>query len=227
MINTFKRVASLLPVSIQQQLKRSHFARQIRNGTFESNESEFKRLEEWVKPGDWVLDIGANIGQYTARLSQLVGLAGRVIALEPVPNTFELLSANTARLPDQNITLINAAASDSIYIAGISIPKFDSGLDNYYMAALTKEPTELSVLCMPVDSLNIPEPVILAKIDAEGHELSVLRGMEQLIRRNRPVLIVEGYVDEVAAYLGSLGYSYETDEGSSNRVYRYSGQPQV
>lgn len=219
MIEILKRLISYLPISFQQKLKRSHFSRQIRNGTFKSDESEFKRLEDWVCSGNWVLDIGANVGQYTAKFSKLVGPAGRVIAFEPVPRTFELLAANMAQLPAQNATLINAAVSDSMRIAGITIPKFNAGLDNYYMANLTKEPTELSVLCLPVDSLNIPERITLIKVDVEGHEISALKGMEKLLRRDKPVLIVEGYIDEVAAYLSTLGYSFETDEGSSNRVY--------
>ena len=219
MIALIKRIASHLPVSMQQRLKRRHFSRQIKAGTFVSNESEFKRLEDWVGPGDWVLDVGANVGQYAARFSQIVGPAGRVIAFEPVPRTFELLSANAVQFPLQNITLINAAASDSIGIAGIAIPKFDTGLDNYYMANLTKEPAELSVLCLTIDALNIPRRISLAKVDVEGHELAALKGMEQLLRRDKPVLIVEGYIDAVAAFLATLGYAYETDEGSSNRVY--------
>jgi FkbM family methyltransferase len=218
-ISILKRLISYLPISFQQKLKRGHFSRQISNGTFESNESEFQRLEDWVNSGNWVLDVGANVGQYTAKFSKLIGPTGRVIAFEPVPRTFELLAANTAQLPIQNVTLINAAASDSVHIAGITIPKFDTGLDNYYMANLTKEPTELSVMCLPIDTLNIPEHITLIKIDVEGHEISALKGMEQLLRRDKPVLIVEGYIDEVAAYLSTLGYSFETDDGSSNRVY--------
>jgi len=218
-ISILKRLISYLPISFQQKLKRGHFSRQIRNGTFESNESEFKRLEEWVNSGNWVLDIGANVGQYTAKFSKLVGPAGRVIAFEPVPRTFEILAANMAQLPTQNVTLINAAASDSMRIAGITIPKFDTGLDNFYMANLTKEPTDLSVLCLPVDALNIPERITLIKADVEGHEISALKGMEQLLRRDKPVLIVEGYIDEVADYLSTLGYSFQTDKGSSNRIY--------
>ncbi len=207
---------------MQQRLKRGHFSRQIKNGTFESNESEFRRLEEWAKPGDWVLDIGANIGQYSRKFSDIVGPTGRVIAFEPVPRTFELLSANTVQFPVQNVTLINVAASDSMHIVGMTLPKFDTGLNNYYMASVTTEHAELSAISLPIDALNIPTRITIAKIDVEGHELSTLKGMEQLIRRDKPVLIVEGYIDEVANYLNGLGYSYETDEGSSNRVYQYT-----
>jgi FkbM family methyltransferase len=222
LISIFKWLASLLPVSLQQRLKRRHYARQIRRNQFVSDEQEFQQLAHWVEPGNWILDVGANIGQYSARFSELVGPIGRVISFEPVPRTFELLAANMALLPTQNVTLINAAASDSFGTGGMEIPKFDTGLDNYYMASLQPSASDISVLLLPIDNLQIPERIALAKIDVEGHELSALRGMENIVRRDTPTLIVEGYVDEVATYLAELGYGFETFEGSSNRVYRYA-----
>ena len=219
MIKLIQRIASHLPTTTQQELKRLHFSRQIRRGNFKTKESEFARLAEWVQPGDWVLDIGANVGQYTARFSEIVGPEGRVIAFEPVPHTFELLAANAVKFPVQNISLFNTAASDSARISGISIPKIDSGLDNFYRANLSTDATNLSVLCLPIDSLRIPRRIVLAKLDVEGHELSALKGMKELIKRDKPVLIVEGHIDAVANYLTTFGYSFETDEGSANRVY--------
>jgi FkbM family methyltransferase len=223
MKETLKRLASRLPLRHQQWLKRIHFGRQIRKGTFKTGEREFARLAEWVGDGDWVLDIGANVGHYTGRLSELVGASGRVIAFEPVPQTFELLAANAALFPSRNVTLLNVAASETTEVVGISIPMFETGLENYYVAHLVREGAELQVLCLTVDSLNIPRPVSLSKIDVEGHELSVLKGMENLIRRDYPVLIVEGRDAEVASYLESFGYVFEEAEGSPNRVFKYAG----
>lgn len=214
-----KQCASHLPLLFQQELKRFSFRQQIKKGRFKSDEREFFDLHKWVNPGDWVLDIGANIGHYSARLSEIVGIIGRVIAFEPVPETFELLSANMTRCRLQNVTLLNVAASDTISVVGISVPRCDTGLDNYYMAHLTNEKSQLTVLCMPIDYLNIPERITLAKIDVEGHELSVLKGMKSLLVRDHPILIVEGYSDEVASYLTQFSYHYEEIEGSPNRVF--------
>jgi len=214
-----KRLSSFLPKRYQQELKRLHFARRIRAGMFRTEEPEFTRLGEWVKNGDWVLDVGANVGHYAARLSDLVGSSGRVFAFEPVPDTFELLSANIARLRYQNVTLLNVAASEFADIVGVHIPQFDTGIDNYYMAQLTREKMELSVFCMPVDAVQIPSPVKFAKIDVEGHELSVLKGMEKMLKRDHPVLVVEGVSDAVLSYLTALGYSFRQEIGSPNRVY--------
>jgi FkbM family methyltransferase len=222
MVNILRRLASQLPIRYQQEMKRLYYARQIRKEIFKADEPEFDMLGAWVCNGDFVLDIGANIGHYTSRLSKLVGISGRVIGFEPVPETFEILTANMERTFFNNITLLNVAVSDKTAILGMSIPKFNTGLNNYYMAHLTHDTEKLSVLSLPIDALNINEPVKLVKIDVEGHEISVLKGMKQLLKRDHPILIVEGDSGEVAFYLQEFGYSFEKIHGSPNRIYRCS-----
>lgn len=221
MKRTLKQLAARLPPRWQQELKRGYFASQVRHHTFRTDESEFELLSTMVRPGAWVIDIGANIGHYTVRLSELVGDRGRVIAFEPVPETFELLAANVALSPRKNVTLINAAASDSTAVSGMEISKFeDSGLDDFYTAHLSKDTGLLKVLCIAVDCLAPSEPVALVKIDAEGHELPALRGMKRLLQRDHPILIVEDSGSKIAEFLAGFGYSPEQMDRSSNLIFR-------
>jgi FkbM family methyltransferase len=220
MNSALKALAARLPHAWQQELKRYYFQRQMSARRFRTDEQEFGLLDQFLRPGDWAIDVGANIGHYTARFSELVGAEGRVVAFEPVPATFELLAANTARLPLSNVTLINAAASDDTRIVTMSVPSFGSGLKNYYMARLDGGSGGLATITLPIDSLQLPCRVGLAKIDAEGHELSVLRGMTALLRRDRPVLIVEDNSPEIASLLEHEGYAAERLAGSSNAIWR-------
>ena len=220
MKDMLKRLAARLPEQWQQNLKRFYFGRKIRSGHFLTDEPEYALLPTILAEGDWVIDVGANVGHYTLRCSQLVGQRGRVVAIEPVPVSFELLSANAARSPFTNITLINTAASDSSCVLGMTIPRFATGLTDYYRAQLSETEQPLQVYCLPVDSLGISHPVKLVKIDAEGHELAVIRGMQNLIRRDLPVLIVEANDEEVAGLVESWGYQKEHTAGSPNDVYR-------
>ena len=126
----FNRFAARLPERWQSELKRIHFGRQIIRGTFETSEPEYKILSQLIKPGDWVIDIGANVGHYTKRFSELVGVHGRIIAFEPVPTTFALLAANVQLFAHANVTLINAAVSDKFGVVGMSIPRSSTGLTN-------------------------------------------------------------------------------------------------
>lgn len=216
---SYKKIAGRLPIQWQQWLKRLYFANQIRNGKFETDEKEFELLHRWIGEGDWVIDVGANVGHYTCKFSRIVGHTGRVFSLEPVPRTFELLASNVAMLPVGNVTLINAAASDENIIVGMEIPKFDTGLKNYYQAHISDSNATTRVYCLSIDSLNLPAPVKLVKIDAEGHELSVLRGMQRLLSRDHPLLIVEDSSQKLVTYLGEQGYSQNKIPGSSNLIF--------
>lgn len=214
-----KRVAALLPQQRQQELKRRHFRRDIERGTFRTDEPEWAQADQWLGPGDWAIDVGANVGHYTKKFSDLVGPSGRVIAFEPVPATFELLSANAARFSSANVTLLNLAASDATRLISMSIPLFETGLTNYYQAAISTEATGLQVMTCSIDSLQLPQRVRVIKIDAEGHDEVVLRGARTLLERDRPLVIIESASSEVVALMGRLGYASQRLPGSSNVIY--------
>src|SRR5690606_41619503 len=76
----------------QTELKRIHFSRQIKKGNFVTDEPEYKVLPNFIRKGDWVIDIGANVGHYTIQFSELVGKEGRVIAFRSEEHTSELQS---------------------------------------------------------------------------------------------------------------------------------------
>jgi FkbM family methyltransferase len=211
-----KKIASHFPRGLQTELKRQYYAWQIHSGRFRCSENEFDLLDKMVRPGDWVIDVGANVGHYTARLSRLVGSAGRVLAFEPVPNTFRLLTANARLFAHENVTLINAAVSQGATLSGIEVPPVQSGA---YLAHLTESDCGLQILCLSLDSLQIPHRVAFIKVDAEGHELAVLIGMEELLRRDRPSLIVELGRPEPVEYLQNCGYRVERLPGSPNGIF--------
>lgn len=218
-----KRLIARLPASVQWELRRWQLARQLASGRFRSEEPEWERLDGLVGAGDWAIDVGANVGHYSCRLSALVGTSGRVIAFEPVPSTCALLASLVARLPHQNVTVVNAAASDATRPVSLELPHFASGLVNYYQATVTAAPTaglaRAESLALPVDALGLSGPVRLVKIDAEGHEASVLAGMAQLLARCRPVVVMEG-AGAAPPVLAALGYTVERIPGSPNGVWR-------
>lgn len=221
-MNMTKRFISMTPAGFQEVLKRLYFRRQIKKGTFVTSEPEYKELDKYVDEGDWVIDIGANIGHYTNKLSELVGAKGRVIAFEPVPTTFTHLSENTLYCKYRNITLINAAVSEKTASVSMTIPNFSSGLKNYYQASISPEvkETDTSVLALSIDSLQISNKISLIKIDAEGHEPAVFRGVQKLLKRDKPILIVETVTNEIREQLIQLGYNEEKYKNSPNIVFR-------
>lgn len=220
-MSTLKRLAANLPHRWQAELKRIHFGRQIAQDRFDTSEAEYQLLPQLLQPGDWVIDVGANVGWYTKRFSDLVGAQGRVLAFEPVPATFALLAANTERFAHGNVSLFNAAVSDQLQVLGMAIPRFPTGLQNFYEAHLTAgADAGVSVLTLSLDALAIAQKVALIKIDAEGHEAHVLTGMRQLIDRSRPVLIIETGSQQLVDDVKQRGYVVERLAGSSNVVCR-------
>jgi FkbM family methyltransferase len=211
-----KALAARLPEQIQNQLKRRHFRRLIRNGDFTSDEPEFFQLHEMIHPGDIAIDAGANVGAYTRRLAEIVGSEGRVISFEPVAETFELLSANTVDLG--NVTLMNAALSHKMHWVSMDVPKV-SGMSNFYQATISDSGKRRS-LAMPLDSFDL-DRVALMKIDVEGHELSVLEGAAHLISRCHPTIIIETSPNSAACqWLQRAGYRIDRRHDSPNCVAR-------
>ncbi len=160
-------------------------------------------------------------GYYTAKLSELVGEKGRIIALEPVSSTFELLVSNSRHFKYSNVTLLNIGASERPGIINMEIPTFETGLKNYFEANITEKNTGVTSMVMPIDVFPISRKVKLVKIDTEGHEMFVVRGMINLIMRDYPILIIETNSSELVEYLKRLGYSSEKLDGSPNYIFRH------
>jgi FkbM family methyltransferase len=214
-----KHVMNTLPLSWQDEAKRLYYSWQIRRRRFRTDEQEFRLLEGLVSPGDWTIDVGANIGHYTIRLARLVGREGRVIALEPVPRTFALLAANVQMAGVGNVTLINAAASELVGVANMHIP-MQHGVANFYQAQIVEDIADCSVLTIPLDSFSWPHRVALVKIDVEGHEGRVLSGMVELLKRDRPTLVIETSSDMVESFLHEFSYESRRLHRSPNTVFR-------
>ncbi|MCU0705244.1 MAG: FkbM family methyltransferase [Fimbriiglobus sp.] len=190
---------------------------------FRSPEPEWDRLSEWLRPGDTALDIlrpgdtaldvGANVGHYTCRMSRLVGPAGRVVAFEPVPATFAALAANGKHFPFSNVTLVNAAVGDTVGVVGMSVP---TGAEGSYLARVDPD-AGLKCLVLSVDSLDLPGPVRLVKVDAEGYEPKVLAGMRNVLMRDKPVVILERNA-EAEQMLAAMGYTLTRSPGKTPNV---------
>jgi FkbM family methyltransferase len=206
-----KRLAALLPLAWQQELRRWKCRSDMKTGRFRPLDPEFDYLDQLLKPGDWALDIGANVGYYTLRLSELIGPRGRVFAFEPISLTVEVLASNARYAKHNNITIFQTAVGDRQSVLDFSVETSSGGLPNYFTAHTTTSGTgNFSVFSTTIDSLQLPHRVALVKIDTEGSEQSVLRGMEELIGRDHPVLIVECSLEaatEMIAYLAAFGYT--------------------
>jgi FkbM family methyltransferase len=186
----------LLPASVLFIAKKIHYTRTIQT-FWEPDIEPIKRL---VKPGDSVIDLGANIGWYSHVLANLVGECGRVYSIEPIPETFRLLSAVAAARGLVNVELLNVAVSDKDGSALMEIPLHEYGGKNYYQAKIVpgSQPSnssnkQYSVSVRSLDSLFQPiaERVSFIKCDVEGHELAAFKGAGKFLQVRKPAIMIE------------------------------------
>lgn len=148
-------------------------------------------LARTVRPGWHCLDVGANHGYYTLVLADGVGPEGRVAPVEPTPRLAELLRQTLDVNGFPYVEVLAKAASDSDgRTLQLVIPAHRSL--NAHLAEVAGPTDEtVAVESVTIDSVTRDWPrVDLIKIDVEGAEESVWRGMEQTIAGNRDLIVV-------------------------------------
>ncbi|HWR33373.1 MAG TPA: FkbM family methyltransferase [Chitinophagaceae bacterium] len=150
-------------------------------------------LQQQVKAGMQIIDIGAHIGLFSACSSQLTGATGRIICFEPTPGTFSILK-DTLRLNHcDNVTAVQAAVSDKegqaiFYVSSTAGCNSNSLIKNEWGG----NPVGYDVKLVTIDSIvsaNAIKPGLI-KIDAEGAEQDVLKGGIKTFKDHKPVLIL-------------------------------------
>lgn len=172
-----------------------------------------------LRQGDVFVDVGANIGYFTLLASQIVGAAGRIIAVEANPRTFRLLEANVRLNGCSNVDLRHVAAGEAPGFA--TMVEREPGNAGGDQVDFAKEDAPGSVAVERLDTLVGEQPVRLIKLDIEGAEAKALRGATGLLERaDAPDLVFEftpkflaGMGDEPRELIGlleRLGYRLQT-----------------
>jgi FkbM family methyltransferase len=175
------------------------------------------------RPGDTIVEVGANVGTETVGFSDIVGGSGTVYAFEPFPANVAELRIAVAQTRYRNVNVVPVALSDREGQARFAPPWIhNSGMGHVADQspagpAASGRREFISVPCATLDSLStdVGGAQLLA-IDAEGHELAILRGARAYLKTYEPAIILEVLEDrlalsaatpeEVAAHLRSLGY---------------------
>lgn len=155
----------------------------------EYSEDEVRLLAPLLRPGDLVVEAGANLGAHTVPLARAVGPAGRVLAFEPQRLVFQLLCANAAL---NSLTQVDARqAALGATPGSLRVPPLPPDqAANFGAVALQAAGPGEAVPVLPLDALDLPACRLL-KADVEGMECAVLDGARHTLARCRPVLYVE------------------------------------
>lgn len=183
-----------------------------------------------IKPGDVILDIGANTGLYSIFYSKLVGDKGKVFAFEPDTKTYKALLNNLKLNNCTNVITHNFALSNKeSKIEMVSEDTNDANLKTgdafRYIKEITDDSsssTNNTIKAFRLDDLDLikkEEKINFMKVDVEGAELLVFEGGKETIQNHKPKIIFElnGQVTkrfdynpvQVLMLLNELGYSLD------------------
>lgn len=173
------------------------------------------------------IDCGANIGTHSIVFASRFSL---VHSFEPNDDTFDILELNTKKL--ENINRYNLAVSDSARLVSCSSPENNKGGS---MIAPELEGKENNIQAVSLDDLRV-EDIGLIKLDIEGHEIQALVGAERLIKKHKPIILIEQRISDFNTnnngstksldYLKERGYvfivSNDASTIASNRLRRFA-----
>ncbi|MDP1563167.1 MAG: FkbM family methyltransferase [Pirellulaceae bacterium] len=200
--------------------------------------AELGHFRNLIQPGDCVWEIGAHIGFVTQFYSQLVGESGRVVAFEPGPENLKYLRANIATNP--NIELQPVAVCEFTGVVTLNVENL-SGQNNSLVsnlpvlaaniqnAGIQPQLTQIEVPTVSLDAFRDTEtrkPDFI-KIDVEGVEARVLKGAQQILLEDRPVLMVELMCDRPKSLelLAAANYRCYYVDGSTVDPHNLPDEP--
>jgi FkbM family methyltransferase len=162
----------------------------IETGIFEAASTRI--VNQYVKKGHVVLDVGANIGYYTVLLSELVSNEGRVIAFEPTRHFGNVLKANVEANQLTNVDVIDYGLSnrDREVDIDIGISSATIHSSNYYDPIIRHERISLKTLDNFVSENNISR-IDFIKIDVDGHEPYFFDGAWAVLEKLDPFILFE------------------------------------
>jgi FkbM family methyltransferase len=189
-------------------------------------------MKHIIRPGDYIVDIGAHLGYYTFQFSRLVGAKGKVIAVEPVSKFNSILQKIIQQKKYDNIILHKVALGGKGEFVEIGIPRVNNQKKFGYARIrelsewLEYEETEKVKNVSGNELLgNLPQ-LDFIKCDVEGAEVPVFTSMLQVLEQHKPVLLCE-LADKnefIKMYNMLAPLSYDTYILKSGKLYRIDTQ---
>ena len=174
--------------------------RRLQRSIKRNDEQEINLVKKFIKPGSDSIDVGVYRGVYSYEMSKY---SEKVHSFEPNPIIFKYIDKNLKKFI-KNIHLYNFALSNQNKTINLKIPIRNSNsnkeiFEEYYemgKATIHNENNfenyeNFEIQTKKIDELNFDNKISFIKIDVEGHELEVIEGAKNTIKRDKPILLVE------------------------------------
>jgi len=208
------------------------------NASYSDERRMLGALLEFLNDGDVAYDVGANIGFYTLIMAKKVGVKGKIIAFEPDSENLIVLNKNVKINNLDNVRVINVALGDKIGEGSLYIKK-KIGIGSISLIEGKYSNFRKTTKIIPGDYIvagkNPPLPKAI-KIDVEGYEYLVLKGLKKTLSSNHcrlvcceihPTLFTSGITKEdVLNLLNSYGFKEikTYTRGSETHAVCYKGK---
>jgi FkbM family methyltransferase len=184
--------APVYPHGYEMELSPAHWMERyaLQAGRFYASEMTAV-IQQFLRPGDSFVDVGANLGFMTLAAARAVGATGAVFSFEPNKTLVGRLERMLARNAIANVTIFPCALGSETGEIGFT-QEFNHGI-NHVLADLATAPVVVPL--RRADDLlagRLPDAgAVLVKMDVEGAELMALRGMPNLVNRANTVFVME------------------------------------
>ncbi|MGW3285432.1 FkbM family methyltransferase [Streptomyces sp. NPDC001002] len=200
------------------------------NGEFGYEPGSLATWSRLAAKSTTIADVGAHVG-YFSMIAALANPKAKIHSFEPVDQIHARLSVNVRSNGLQNIKLYQAGVSSQAGWAEISVRFSGNLLSTGSTLETGAAGAELKrIRLLPLDEVFADTKLDLIKIDVEGHEMSVLEGARQVLKRDRPTVILEALADAemdgLLAEFNPLGYECNwVTEADGTLVPWYAPRP--
>ena len=191
-------------------------------------EAEINFFKKYIKQGDVIIDIGANIGLFTLIAADKTGSQGKVISFEPSPQTFMWLKENISANNLENVSPFKMALSDregsiEFFVSSEGYDAFNSVIKPSKGTNYNVENVVTTKLDSFVEKEGLLEKVALIKIDVEGFEIPLLNGGNKILSSEfAPDLVIE-FTESNAKNAGVTCVDlYDAITKLGYKLYRYN-----
>ena len=166
--------------------------------------------EAELRPGDAFVDLGANVGHHTWRMAEAVGASGHGFAVEPVPGFADRVEELLQSKSIEWVEVLRTAASDFEGESEFFVQPDHIGWSSMFETHRhpADDPETTKRITVPVGRLDAlvgaagDRRIRVIKVDIENAEFAALRGAEDLLRRDRPVVVFENNPRGAARHAG-------------------------
>jgi FkbM family methyltransferase len=200
------------------------------NGTFGYEPGSLATWARLAANSTTIADVGAHVG-YFSLIAALANPKAKVHAFEPVDQVHARLSVNIRSNNVQNVRLYQAGVSSSAGWADISVRFSGNLLSTGSTLEHAADDAQLKrIQLLPLDEVFADSKLDLVKIDVEGHEMAVLQGARQVLKRDRPTVMLEALrdapLDTLLAEFDPFGYdAHWVTEHDGTLVPWYAPRP--